>query len=124
MGGFSFSWFALANLWLTFTIIIRLLPQASDSLSRHIAAYFRFTYRDPNGSNSGTTNVKDATYLFYNATITHWVNNAFIWIYAATLGMQFILALGNRPKGEKAAYIASFSIFAVKSAFNKRAFVC
>lgn len=35
---------------------------------------------------------------------THWVNLALKWIYLAFLALQFILALGNRPKGERMAY--------------------
>jgi hypothetical protein len=36
---------------------------------------------------------------------THWVNLAFKWIYLAFLALQFVLALGNRPKGERTAYV-------------------
>jgi hypothetical protein len=35
---------------------------------------------------------------------THWVNLVFKWIYLAFLALQFVLALGNRPKGERTAY--------------------
>jgi hypothetical protein len=35
---------------------------------------------------------------------THWVNLAFKWIYLSFLALQFILALGNRPKGERLPY--------------------
>jgi chitin synthase len=31
-----------------------------------------------------------------------------MWIYMAFLMLQFVLALGNRPKGEKGLYIATF----------------
>jgi len=78
-----FSWFALANLYLTFSIVIQLLPSGNNP-----------------------------TYIFYNELITHWVNNAFVWIYVTVLGLQFILALGNRPKSEKAVYVMSFCVFA------------
>ncbi|TFL06041.1 glycosyltransferase family 2 protein [Pterulicium gracile] len=76
-----FSWFALANIWLTFSIIIDLLPT------------------------QGVT-------IFYNEAITHWVNSAFRWIYLAALALQFVLALGNRPKGERAAYAITLWVFA------------
>ena len=52
-------------------------------------------------------------YCFYNEIITHWVNLALIWIYCAVLALQFILALGNRPKGEPFLYKVSFCVFAV-----------
>jgi len=35
---------------------------------------------------------------------THWVNLGLKWIYLAFLALQFILALGNRPKGERMSY--------------------
>ncbi|KAG5343093.1 hypothetical protein C0989_000083 [Termitomyces sp. Mn162] len=78
-----FSWFALANLWLTFSIIIDLLP------SQHIV-------------------------IFGTVGVTHWVNEAFKWIYLSFLAMQFVLALGNRPKGERLMYTTTvYAILAV-----------
>ncbi|KAJ7507757.1 glycosyltransferase family 2 protein [Mycena galericulata] len=76
-----FSWFALANIWLTFSIIIDLLP------SQNII-------------------------IFGTADVTHWVNNAFKWIYLSFLALQFVLALGNRPKGERAAYAITLWVYA------------
>ncbi|THV08600.1 glycosyltransferase family 2 protein [Dendrothele bispora CBS 962.96] len=76
-----FSWFSLANIWLTFSILIDLLPDQGIVIS-------------------GT------------ATVTHWVNLAFKWLYLSFLGLQFILALGNRPKGERAAYSITLWVFA------------
>jgi len=81
-----FSWFALANLWLTFSIIIDLLP--SQGLA-----------------------------LFGGQTVTHWVNLALKWIYLGFLAIQFVLALGNRPKGERAAYVATLWVYAVLSVY-------
>lgn len=81
-----FSWFALANLWLTFAIIIDLLP--SQKL-----------------------------YAFGTAEITHWVNFVFKGIYLGFLGLQFILALGNRPKGERAAYAITLWVYAFISLY-------
>ncbi|EEB96911.1 hypothetical protein MPER_03866, partial [Moniliophthora perniciosa FA553] len=72
-----FSWFSLANIWLTFSIIIDLLPNLP-----------------------GDT----AIIVFGTKAVTHWVNFGFKWIYLAFLALQFVLALGNRPKGERAAY--------------------
>ncbi|KAF7313759.1 Chitin synthase [Mycena chlorophos] len=76
-----FSWFALANIWLTFSIIIDLLP---------------------------TQNI----IIFGTADITHWVNDGFKWLYLAFLALQFVLALGNRPKGERFAYVATLWVYA------------
>ena len=79
-----FSWFALANLWLTFSIIINFLP---DVLLKN-----------------ASPTVQD---------VLHWVNLAVKWIYVFVLVLQFVLALGNRPKGEKKTYIASFIVFGI-----------
>jgi chitin synthase len=76
-----FSWFALANIWLTFSIIIDLLP------------------------NQGII-------IFGTAAVTHWVNLAFKWIYLSFLALQFVLALGNRPKGERFAYALTLWVYA------------
>lgn len=76
-----FSWFALANIWLTFSIIIDLLP------SQNIV-------------------------IFGTATVTHWVNLGFKWTYLAFLALQFVLALGNRPKGERMAYTITLWVYA------------
>jgi chitin synthase len=81
-----FSWFALANIWLTFSIIIDLLP--SQGL-----VFF--------GGNNNT-----------GLIITHWVNLSLKWIYLGFLALQFVLALGNRPKGERMAYVTTLWVYA------------
>ncbi|KDQ17353.1 glycosyltransferase family 2 protein [Botryobasidium botryosum FD-172 SS1] len=83
-----FSWFALANIWLTFSIIIDLLPAQTPPI-----------------------------YVFGTAAVTHWFNLAFKWIYLSFLALQFVLALGNRPKGEKFAYVATLWVYAVLSLY-------
>jgi len=82
-----FSWFALANLWLTFSIIIDLLPNEKVVLF---------------GGNNHT-----------GLDITHWVNLVLKWIYLGFLAIQFVLALGNRPKGERTAYITTLWVYAL-----------
>ncbi|CAL1701071.1 unnamed protein product [Somion occarium] len=77
-----FSWFALANIWLTFSIVIDLLP--SQKLI-----------------------------IFGTEAVTHWVNLSFKWIYLAFLALQFVLALGNRPKGERGAYALTLWVYAI-----------
>jgi len=79
-----FSWFALANIWLTFTVIIDLLPE-----------------QDP------------PIHVFGNAIATHWVNSVLRWIYLGFLALQFILGLGNRPKGERIPYTITFYAYAI-----------
>ncbi|EMD40851.1 glycosyltransferase family 2 protein [Gelatoporia subvermispora B] len=81
-----FSWFALANIWLTFSIIIDLLP---------------------------TQNIV----IFGTADVTHWVNLVLKWIYLAFLCLQFVLALGNRPKGERAAYVVTLWVYGILAVY-------
>ncbi|RDX53649.1 chitin synthase [Lentinus brumalis] len=81
-----FSWFALANIWLTFSIIIDLLP------------------------NQGIV-------IFGGVTATHWVNLVLKWIYLAFLALQFVLALGNRPKGERATYNITLWVYGVLAVY-------
>ncbi|KAK1224389.1 hypothetical protein PQX77_012685 [Marasmius sp. AFHP31] len=84
-----FSWFALANIWLTFSIIIDLLPNMPV----------------------------DPIIIFGTKEVTHWVNLGFKWLYLTFLALQFILALGNRPKGERGAYAATLWVYAVLSLY-------
>ncbi|KAF8591568.1 glycosyltransferase family 2 protein [Ramaria rubella] len=81
-----FSWFALANLWLTFSLIIDLT-------------------------------VNQGIKLFGTAGVTHWVNLAFKWVYLAFLALQFVLALGNRPKGERLTYAITLWVYAFLSLY-------
>ncbi|RSH88762.1 Chitin synthase, class 2 [Saitozyma podzolica] len=83
----AFSWFALANLWLTFAIIIELVPS-----STHID-------------------------IFGTDDVTHWVNLVLMWIYLAFLALQFVLALGNRPKGERMLYLVTLWVYALLAAY-------
>ncbi|KAF9269194.1 chitin synthase [Marasmius fiardii PR-910] len=84
-----FSWFALANMWLTFAIIIDLLPDMKV----------------------------DPIVIFGTVEVTHWVNAAFKWIYVTFLVLQFVLALGNRPKGERPAYAVTLWVYAILSLY-------
>ncbi|GLB41331.1 putative chitin synthase [Lyophyllum shimeji] len=77
-----FTWFSLANLWLTFSIIIDLLPSQGIVITG-------------------------------NVVVIHWINQALKWIYLVFLAMQFVLALGNRPKGERTAYTVTLWVFAI-----------
>ena len=83
----TLSWLSLAAFWLTTKVIMDLVGRPSES----------------NGNNA---------FPFGN-DVTPKLNVFLQYIYLATLGLQFILALGNRPKGSKWAYVVSFFIFAV-----------
>jgi len=76
-----FSWFSLANLWLTFSIIIDLLPEQG--------------------------------YVLVSMQFVHWFNYVLKVIYLVFLVLQFILALGNRPKAERVAYTLTLWVYAV-----------
>lgn len=84
-----FTWFALASFYLTTTIIMELVGTptgSSDNISRYHAWPFG-----------------DAATPLINAIIRY--------LYLALIVLQFILALGNRPKGSRYTYAFSFAIF-------------
>ncbi|KAG6815723.1 Chitin synthase, class 1, partial [Tephrocybe sp. NHM501043] len=81
-----FTWFSLANLWLTISIIIDLLPSQGIVIGG-------------------------------NPIVIHWINQALKWIYLVFLALQFVLALGNRPKGERTAYTTTLWVYAFLSAY-------
>lgn len=83
----TLSWFSLASFWLTTSIIMSMV-----------------------GTPSATNSNK--AFPFGNEA-TPVINTILQYIYLGFLGLQFILALGNRPKGSKMAYIASFITFAI-----------
>lgn len=89
------SWFSLASFWLTTTIIMDLvgLPAtASDTQAEHHGWPF-------------------------GDTATPIINTILKYLYLGFLLLQFILALGNRPKGSRYTYIASFSVFGIIMAY-------
>lgn len=106
-----FSLFALANLWLTFSIVIELVP-TSVKINLFV-----------------TADVVRYLHLLcqHRADFqTHWVNQVLMWIYLAFLMLQvslsfhsaladfqFVLALGNRPKGERGLYLVTLWVYAV-----------
>ena len=77
----------LASYWLTTTVIMDLVGTPSD-----------------NNGNKGFPFGKTATPI---------VNTIVKYVYLGFLLLQFILALGNRPKGSKFSYLASFVAFGV-----------
>ncbi|KAK4503794.1 hypothetical protein PRZ48_004709 [Zasmidium cellare] len=83
----TLSWFSLASYYLTTTVIIDLVGS-------------------PGGSNG------NRAFPFGN-TVTPILNTIVKYVYLAFLLLQFILALGNRPKGSKWSYIVSFSVYAL-----------
>ncbi|PNY29820.1 Chitin synthase 1 [Tolypocladium capitatum] len=84
-----FSWFSLASYYLTTTVIMDLVGTpiiASSTTSEHHGWPF-------------------------GDTATPIINALLKYLYLAFVILQFILALGNRPKGSKFTYIASFMLF-------------
>lgn len=80
------SWFALASYWLTTKVIMDLVGQPPKAAGQ------------PNAFPFGN----EVTPIF---------NTLLQYIYLAFLLFQFILALGNRPKGSRIAYMVSFVVF-------------
>jgi len=85
------SWFMLASYWLTSTVIMDLVgqPVAASATS---AAHHGWPFGDK---------------------ATPIINTILKYLYLAFLITQFILALGNRPKGSRITYILSFIVFGV-----------
>ncbi|KAJ4356913.1 Chitin synthase, class 3 [Ascochyta clinopodiicola] len=82
-----FTWFALASYYLTTIVIMTLVGTPQEETDYH-------------GWPFG-----DQVTPVFNVVIGY--------IYVAFLILQFVLALGNRPKGSKKAYMASFVIFGI-----------
>lgn len=85
------SWFMLASFWLTTTVIMDLVGEptvGTDATTEHHAWPF-------------------------GDTATPIINTILKYLYLAFLAVQFILALGNRPKGSKITYIISFMVFGI-----------
>ncbi|KAL5593956.1 hypothetical protein BROUX41_001008 [Berkeleyomyces rouxiae] len=85
-----FSWFSLASYYLTTTVIMDLV---------------------------GTPVPKTPSTNLYHAwpfgdSASPIINDVLKYLYLAFVILQFILALGNRPKGSKWTYITSFLVFA------------
>ncbi len=79
------SWFSLASFWLTTSVIMDLVGQPGPS----------------NGNKA---------FPFGNE-VTPIINTILQYLYLGTILLQFILALGNRPKGSRLIYVASFFVF-------------
>jgi chitin synthase len=89
------SWFMLASFWLTTTVIMDLVGDpvaASATTSEHHGWPF-------------------------GDTATPIINTILKYLYLAFLLVQFILALGNRPKGSKVTYMVSFCVFGIINAY-------
>ncbi|KAA1099303.1 Chitin synthase 2 [Puccinia graminis f. sp. tritici] len=131
--GLIMSWFSLANWYVTFAAIIDLVhqfwrdPYAAGGFQDNRNTTDPF--KSPGGTSaekiawvtmecwSGT--VLDNTAHFNNPDSVpdkyDWLgqlNYALKLVYLALVSLQIILALGNRPKGEKKAYLISLCIFA------------
>ena len=80
-----FAWFSLASYYLTTTVIMDLVGEPDTTTGHH-----GWPFGD---------------------TATPIINAALKYLYLMFVILQFILALGNRPKGSKWQYITSFSVF-------------
>ncbi|KAJ5094863.1 hypothetical protein N7456_010724 [Penicillium angulare] len=84
---FILSWFSLASFWIVTEIVLLLV--GTPSVSNGKKAW-------PFGNESSQI-----------------VNNFLLHFYAAFLGLQFILSLGNRPKGSRLLYTLTLMVFSV-----------
>ncbi|KAL8281055.1 hypothetical protein RQP46_006413 [Phenoliferia psychrophenolica] len=104
------SWFAVANYYLTFSIIINIVatslrrPDLIDGGSADEKACWGGSFIDASA----------------NPTSFDWLNElnwVFNVIYLIFLALQIVLALGNRPKAEKLTYTISISVYAFFSLY-------
>ena len=84
-----FSWFNLANAWLTFEVIIDLAAQQKPIF------------------HGATQTFNNGIFLFLVPSSNVVVKQ----LYVAFLVLQFLLALGNRPKATQWWYFISFTVF-------------
>ena len=89
------SWFMLASYWLTTSIIMDLVGTPTE---------------EPAGVNNHRA-------WPFGDTATPIINTILKYLYLAFLLSQFVLALGNRPKGSRITYIISFIVFGVINAY-------
>lgn len=132
-----FSWFALANLWLTFSVVIQLTSQQSPFLDTsncntcHAiqsgmssgALLFNSTSHNVTGFGSGAESLYFNSHNYSSNQLlgmstrcvcgTDIFNLILQYGYLATLLMSFLLALGQRPKGSVKTYTTSMIIFAI-----------
>ncbi|KAI9893816.1 MAG: Chitin synthase, class 2 [Vezdaea aestivalis] len=80
------AWFSLAAFWLTTTVIMDIVGDPDDPNTR------AFPFGRP---------------------VTPIINTVLKYVYLGFVLLQFILALGNRPKGSRYTYITSFVVFGV-----------
>jgi len=86
-----FTWFSLASYWLTTTVIM-------DLVGTPLTA-------GPSSAEQHGWPFGDSVTPLFNAVLKY--------LYLAFVILQFILALGNRPKGSKYTYITSYVVFAL-----------
>lgn len=130
-----FSWFALANLWLTFSVVIQLTSQQQpffDSQNCNLCHAITSGVSTGNlGFDSTNYTVTSMVGTFYNFQNHNYTTSALLgqniqcvcgtdifnlvieYIYLGFLLLSFLLALGQRPKGSVKTYTASFAVFAI-----------
>lgn len=86
-----FTWFSLASYWLTTTVIMDMVGTPTTPSST-TAEHHGWPFGD---------------------TVTPMFNTILKYLYLGFVILQFILALGNRPKGSKWTYITSYVVFGV-----------
>ncbi|BFZ57462.1 Chitin synthase, class 3 [Savitreella phatthalungensis] len=127
-----FSWFALANLWLTFSVVISLTAQQSPFFGakmcnnahelQHAMGNGTVLWDVATGIVTGPSTVTQLGHTYANPLLgqsvnavcpTDILNMALEWTYLAFLLVSFVLALGQRPKGSVKTYMTSFAVFAI-----------
>jgi chitin synthase len=92
------SWFLLGSFWLTTSVIMDLVGGTVADIDSN----------NPQSQSRGWP---------FGLHYTPHVNSVLKYTYLAFVVLQFILALGNRPKGSRFTYIVSFVVFGIIQAY-------
>jgi len=111
----TLSWFMLASYWLTTKIIMDLVcrPQL---VADNSACKQQFNDVNDDYTKVSEDCIENHAWPFGDTASPIFVT-VVQWFYVTLVVLQFILALGNRPKGSKLAYNLSFVGFAFIQAF-------
>jgi chitin synthase len=88
------TWFMLASFWLTTSVIMDIVGGTVDQISLP------------------AEQISGKGWPFGIRYSPH-INTVLKYLYLAFVILQFVLALGNRPKGSRVTYMVSFGVFAV-----------
>ncbi len=103
----SSHWSSRGSLWQTFGSLSA-LSSTSCLLREYSSSARQLLY---------ASRILHGVYLLILSYQTHWVNFGLKSLYLALLALQFVLALGNRPKGERMTYTITLWVDAILAVY-------